>query len=129
MSAGARRKALRKGADLERRVAELFGVRRVRRSRFDSLPDLPPMRREDGSLVQVEVKARARGFSSLREWIAQARSYAPDATPVLALGGDGGEHLAVLPLAELRALLGTLHAELPRQLVLAEPDAEASDAT
>lgn len=107
MSADDRRRALRRGADLERHVAEALGGERrtvawdlftVRDDVF--LPDYPNLR--------IDAKSRAT-FAHHRLFEAVRAKYcAPADTPILATRARGGEALAVMPLDFLGDLLSAV---------------------
>ena len=102
-------RAHRRGADAERAVARALGTTRTRnRSRFETAPDMEPVRLESGVTLVVESKARGSVPRWLVGAVEQAARYLPSAVPVAVVSG-AGVRLAVLHLADLAALLG-LHA-------------------
>jgi hypothetical protein len=99
--------AHRRAAAREREAANVLGTRRVRRSRYESAPDVERVQLADGTVLSVEVKSRARLPALLRDAIAQATRYAPDgAVPVAVVSEKGGTALACVPLRAFAALVG-----------------------
>lgn len=98
--------AHRRAAAREREVAKVLKTTRVRRSRYESAPDVELVQLADGTRLSVEVKTRKRLPAVLRAALAQARRYAPDAVPVAVVSETGGHALAVLELQAFAALVG-----------------------
>jgi hypothetical protein len=102
----------------ERQAAELLGSRRVRRERYESAPDVEPVRLEDGTVLVPESKTR----KALPRWlvgaVAQARAYVAGCVPLVIVSELGGEPLALLPLRDLARLVGIRAPRVGEQLVL-----------
>lgn len=99
--------AHRRAASLEQAAADVLGGERVRyRPRFESAPDIRPIRLQDGRTIQVEAKTRKRLPAIVLEALRQAERYARGAIPVGVIRERGGKALAVLWLPHLASLLG-----------------------
>lgn len=107
--------AQHRAASLERRAAAAFGTRRVHRGRYESAPDVEVVRLASGIELVVECKHRAKLPALLRSALAQARSYAPDAIPIVTLAEYGGQAIVALPLADFRRLVGLAPSKVPTQ--------------
>ncbi|MDP9035705.1 MAG: hypothetical protein M3O50_12945 [Myxococcota bacterium] len=122
--------AQRRGARRELEVAKQLGSRRVRRQRFEALPDVEPVRLSDGTMLVAESKTRAKLPRWLVGAIAQARRYLPSAVPLVVLSELGGEPLALLPLRDLARLLGlrpSVGQQLPLSLLPPRAHADADE--
>jgi hypothetical protein len=96
-----------RAARRERQAAALLGSRRVLRSRYESAPDLEPVRLPCGELLSVEVKTRKALPSLLRKALAQAAGYGPaGAVPCAVVSQTGGEPIIALPLRAFRRIAG-----------------------
>ena len=103
----ARNRASRRGADLERATAEALGGKRVRRSRFESAPDLAPIELPSGVVLLCECKARQSLPVLVVDALDQARAYAPaGALPVAVLRAKGAAPIVVLSLAHFALIAG-----------------------
>jgi len=98
--------AHRRAASREREAAKVLGSKRVRRSRYESAPDVELVELPSGAKLSVEVKTRKRLPALLRAALAQAARYAPDAVPVAVVSEKGGTALACLELKAFAALVG-----------------------
>ncbi|MFO0665072.1 MAG: hypothetical protein U0174_14055 [Polyangiaceae bacterium] len=108
--------AHRRAADLERDAAKVLGGERVRyRARYESAPDIRPIRLQDGRTLQAEAKTRKRLPAIVLEALAQAERYARGAIPVGVIRQRGGKALAVLWLPHLASLLGIEPPEPPER--------------
>lgn len=123
-----RRRALRRSADRERQAAELLGTTRVKRSRFESAPDLPPVRLPCGLTLMPEVKTRRRLPALVTKALDQAKGYAPPgAIPVAVLSATGAEPVIVLPLRAFRRIAGIENSEPTPQVPIAFPTLGADE--
>jgi len=95
-----------RAARREREAAKELGTVRVHRSRFESAPDVRPVLLACGLTLQPEVKTRARLPALLRQALAAARRYLPDAVPVAVVSESGGEAIACLPLRAFAVIAG-----------------------
>ena len=95
----------RRAARRELEAADAFGVKRVRRARYESAPDIEPVVLSTGDVL-VEVKSRATLPVLLRDALDQAKGYRPEGVPVAVLSALGGSAVACLPLADFVRLLG-----------------------
>ena len=96
----------RRAARRELEAADAFGVKRVRRARYESAPDIEPVVLSTGDVLSVEVKSRATLPVLLRDALDQAKGYRPEGVPVAVLSALGGSAVACLPLADFVRLLG-----------------------
>ena len=62
----------RRAARRELEAADAFGVKRVRRARYESAPDIEPVVLSTGDVLSVEVKSRATLPVLLRDALDQA---------------------------------------------------------
>jgi len=109
----------RRAARREREAAEVLGGRRVRyRPRYVSMPDVEPIRLDDGSVMVPESATRAKLPKWLVAKVAQARKYIPGAVPCVVLSQTGGEALALVPLRDLARLIGIRSPAAGEQLSL-----------
>lgn len=95
----------RRAARRELEAADAFGVKRVRRARYESAPDIEPVVLSTGDVLSVEVKSRATLPVLLRDALDQAKGYP---VPVAVLSALGGSAVACLPLADFVRLLGCI---------------------
>src|SRR6185295_4455491 len=109
----------RRAAALETKVASILGVKRTKhRPRFKSAPDMEPVTLPCGAKLQPEAKKRATIPTYVRDGLAQARRYTPDAIPVCVIEQTRGEPIACLPLDAFVQLVGIAPLELPAQPTL-----------
>ena len=102
-----RSRASRRGAELERATAKALGGKRVRRSRFESAPDLEALELPCGLVVQIECKARESLPALVVGALDQARKYAPEgAIPVAVLRARGAAPVTVLSLKHFALIAG-----------------------
>jgi hypothetical protein len=106
--------AHRRGARREQQAADMLGTTRTKyRGRFESAPDVTPVRLKNGNILVCEVATRAR----LPQWqlakLAQAERYSPG-VPLVVLSELRGEPLALLRLRDLVRLLGLSDDEGPQ---------------
>ena len=111
-------RASRRAARRELEAAKVLGTERVHRSRYQSAPDVQPMRMDDGSVVQPEVKTRKRIPALIRDALAQAKRYAPSAIPIVVISETGGRAIACLPLEAFARLVGIRSPKAGEQLSL-----------
>lgn len=112
-------RAHRKGANADRAVAKTLRTERVTgRERFESAPDVRPVRLPSGAMLTIESKARSRVPRWLVAAVEQAAKYLPGAVPVAVVSG-GPRRLAVLPLIDLARLVGLRALEPQTSLALA----------
>lgn len=90
----------------ERSAAKALRTTRTVRARGESAPDMAPVVLPDGTVLQGEVKYRAKLPRLLADALAQARRYSPTAEPLAIVSERGGRQLAVLELSTLARLLG-----------------------
>lgn len=118
----------RRAADRERQAAEILGTKRVKRSRYESAPDVEPVRLPCGLTVMCEVKTRRRLPALVTKALAQAKGYGPaGAIPAAVLSATGGEPVIVLPLRAFRRVAGIEASEPTRQIPIAFPDLGADE--
>lgn len=99
--------ASRRGADLERAAAKALGGKRVHRSRFEKAPDVEPVTLPNGTVIQVECKARESLPVLVVDALDQAREYAPaGAIPVAVLRAKGASPVVVLSLDHFALIAG-----------------------
>lgn len=121
--------AHRRAAAREREAAKVLKTTRVHRSRYQAAPDVELVQLADGVRLVVEVKTRKRLPALLRDALAQARRYAPDAVPVAVVSETGGHALAVLELRTFAALVGLAPPPPPpAQTALESPPTTTLDA-
>ena len=114
--------AHRRTADRERQAAELLGTTRVKRSRYESAPDVAPVRLPCGLTLMPEVKTRRRLPKLVTGALAQAERYAPPgAIPAAVLSETGGEPMIVLALRAFRRIAGLEPTEPTAQIPIAFP--------
>lgn len=106
-SVGSRRRALARGRRREAQAAELLGVRRVRRQRYERAGDLEPVHLPCGVTLSVECKARKKIPALVSKALEQAeRDGVRGAVPSVVLAETGAEPLLVLPLRAFRRVAG-----------------------
>jgi len=111
--------AHRRAADRERQAANILGIKRIaHRPTFVSMPDLEPIRFENGMVLQPEVATRARLPALLKKKVAQARKYSPDAVPLVVISERGGDPYAFLPLVRFAELVGLREPRDGQQMLL-----------
>ncbi len=108
-----RRRAARRGAQLERDAARAMGSTRTARigSRMPE-PDVASIF-VGGLTLQPECKARARVPKVILDAMAQALRYAPRAVPIVVLRPRGEEALVIVGLAAWCQLVGLAPERLP----------------
>ncbi len=111
-------RASRRAARRELEAAKMLGTERVHRSRFQSAPDVEPMRVADGSVIQPEIKTRKRIPALIKGALAQAQHYAPSAIPLVIISETGGRAIACLPLEAFARLVGIREPKTGEQLSL-----------
>jgi hypothetical protein len=96
----------RRAADREREAADVLGTKRVRRGRYESKPDVEPIRHPNGDLLQPEVKTRKKLPRLITTALAQAERYSPSAVPIAVLSELGGAAVVVVALDAFVRLTG-----------------------
>jgi predicted nucleic acid-binding protein len=108
----------RRAARLEERTATVLQTTRVRRTRFESAPDVRPVTLASGLVLQPEAKTRARLPLVIGQALEQARRYLPDAIALAVIRQRGGRAIACLDLDDFARIAGIAPADLPAQLPL-----------
>lgn len=108
----------RRGARREKQAADILGSKRVHRSRFESAPDVEPIRFQNGTVVVPECKTRKKLPGWLTGALAQAAEYVDGAVPLVVLSELGGQPIALLPLVDLAELVGLREPADGEQLLL-----------
>lgn len=97
-------------------AASLLGAERVKhRPRYVSMPDIWPQRLPCGLTTSTEVKTRKALPGIIRSGLEQARSYLPNAVPLLVLSEYGGRAVVVLDLKVFAQIAGLSELKLPAQ--------------
>jgi hypothetical protein len=111
--------AHRRAAHREEQAANLLRTKRVKhRPTFVAMPDLEPIRFENGTVLQPEVVTRAKLPALLKKKIAQALRYTPYAVPLVVISERGGQPYAFLPLIRFAELVGLREPHDGEQLLL-----------
>lgn len=110
----------RRAARHELKVARATGTKRVTyRDRYQSAPDMLPVRLANGLVLSIEAKYRAQLPRLLTSALSQALRYGgPDSVPVAALRENGGQTLVVIRLEDFLQLSGIAPVRIPLQQTL-----------
>jgi hypothetical protein len=110
----------RRAARRELQGARILGVERTRyRGRYESAPDMSPVRLSSGDVIQPDSKTRGKLPKWIVDGFAQCERYTPGAVPMLIISETGGAPIALMPLRELARLLGLQPTVAGQQLSLA----------